>query len=345
MKRCTKCVLPETWAGINFDKEGVCNFCRDREDRKKIDWQAKEEEFKSILKKCQEKAKNTNVPYDCIVPFSGGKDSTYTLYTMVKKYNMKPLAATFNHFFLTEVIKENQEKVFKKLGVAHIMYTPDWQFITKLCAKSLRLTGDFCYHCHIGAYSFPMQIAAKYKIPLVVWGTSDYNLISDDNLPRDRKFFEGLILGGSKIEDMVGDGITLRDLQPFMYPSDEELKDIISINQGAYHLWNARKQAELIKKELGWKGHKVEGSYVDWDNVECLFVGVRDYIKFIRRGLGRSAQLASADIRHGVLTRDEALKIIEQYDGKRPDSLTQFLKDISMSEEEFMEISQRHKVV
>jgi N-acetyl sugar amidotransferase len=345
MKRCTKCVLPETWAGISFDKEGVCNYCRDREGRRKIDWQAKEEEFKAILKKCQEKAKNTNAPYDCVIPFSGGKDSTYTLYTLVKKYNMKPLAATFNHCFLTEVMKENHVRVFNQLGAAHIMYTPDWQIVKKLCAKSLRLTGDFCYHCHGGVYSFPMQIAAKYKIPAVIWGTSDYNLISDDNLPRDRKFFEKNVLGGVKMEDMVGDGITLRDLQPFMYPADEELKGIISINHGAYHLWNARQQSEIIKKELGWKGREVEGSYVDWDNVECSVVGVRDYIKFIRRGLGRSAQLASADIRHGVLTRDEALKIIEQYDGKRPDSLTGFLKDIGMSEEEFMEIAQRHKVV
>jgi len=345
MRRCKECVLPETFAGIQFDKDGVCNFCKDRKERKKIDWEAKDWGFKAILKDCRIKAIANNVPYDCVVPFSGGKDSTYTLYSMVTQYNMKPLAVTYNHFFLTEAIKENQEKVFKKLGVAHIMYTPDWKFVTKLCAKSLKLTGDFCFHCHAGAYSFPMQIAAKYKIPAVIWGTSDYNLMRDDVLPRDREFFEELVLGGRELEEMVGDGITLRDLQPFTYPSDEELKGIISINQGAYHLWNARKQAEIIKKELGWEGCKVEGSYVDWDNVECLYVGVRDYIKFIRRGFGRSCQLISADIRRGVYTREEALKIIEKYDGKRPDSLTAFLKMISMSEKEFMQIAQRHKVI
>jgi len=344
MKRCKQCVLPETFAGIEFDVNGVCNFCRDHKKRYDIDWEQKDEVFGSMLAEVRRIAMIKGVPYDVIVPFSGGKDSTFTLYTMVAKYGMKPLAVTFNHCFMTDVMMENHKKVLSQLGVAHIMYKPDWQLVKKLCAKSLRMLGDFCFHCHAGVYSFPMQIAAKYRIPALIWGTSGFNLIKDDNLKRDRNFFEKFVLGGTKIESMVGDGITLRDLQPFMYPSDEELKGILSINQGAYTFWNPRKQSEIIKKELGWKGRKVEGSYVDYDNVECSVIGIRDYIKFIRRGFGRSCQLASLDIMNGVMTRQKALKIIEKHDGKRPASLDKFLDDIEMTEMEFMAVAKRHKV-
>lgn len=342
MKRCVTCVLPKTFAGIEFDENGVCNICRSREERKKIDWQEREESFKVILQECKWRAESTNAPYDIVVPFSGGKDSTYTLYTMVRKYGMKPLVASFNHCFFTEVIKENQENVIKKLAVDHIMFTPNWEIVKKLCAKSFKLTGDFCWHCHCGVYAFPMQIAAKYKIPCVIWGSTDYTL--EDNVPIDKKRFETSISLGLKPEDMVQDGVTLRDLQPWVYPSDEELEGIISINHGAYELWDVRKQLEIIKKELDWRGSIVEGSYANHDKVECKYVGVRDYIKFIRRGYGRSAQLASVDIRDGLMSRGEALKIIEEYDGKKPGSLIWFLGDIGMTEEEFMAIAQKHKV-
>jgi len=342
MRRCTKCILPETFAGIEFDENGICNVCQSREERRKIDWQTREEEFKAILEECKSRAIRTNAPYDIVVPFSGGKDSTYTLYTMVKEYGMKPLVVSFNHCFFTEVIKENQEKTLRALAVDHIMFTPNWEIVKKLCAKSFRLTGDFCWHCHCGVYAFPMQIAAKYKIPSVIWGSTDYTL--EDNIPIDRKRFETDISLGVKPEDMVQDGITLNDLRPWVYPVDEELEGVISINHGAYEFWDVRKQLGIIKKELGWRGSIVEGSYANHDKVECKYIGVRDYIKFIRRGYGRSAQLASVDIRDGLMTREGALKVIEEYDGKRPSSLTEFLKDTGMIEEEFMWIAEKHKV-
>lgn len=347
MRRCTRCVLPETYAGIEFDENGVCNVCRiveERDKRKTEYWDKKEREFRAILEKYKEQAERQGNPYDCIVPFSGGKDSTYTLYTLTRIYNMTPLAVTFNHLFFRDIIKKNQQNILKKLGVDHIMFTPNWHVVKKICRKSFEITGDFCWHCHCGIYAYPMQIAVKYKIPLLIWGSTDYSTV--ESIPRDWTFFKQYVSLGLNPEDFVGDGITLRDLQPYMYPSENDLRDlgIIGINQGDYVRWNVRKQVELIKNELGWKESKVEGSFSDYDKIECKYIGVRDYIKFIRRRYGRSAQLASVDIRDGLMSREEALKIIEKYDGKRPDSLTDFLKDIDISEEKFRGIANRHKI-
>ena len=131
-----------------------------------------------------------------------------------------------------------------------------------------------------------------------------------------------------------------------MYPSEEDLKrvNIVGINQGDYIEWNVREQVALIKKELGWEEAEfIEGSYVNYDKIECKYIGVRDYLKFLKRGYGRTCQLASVDIRDGLLSRDEGLKLMEKYDGQRPDSLTPFLDDISLSEDEFMDIALKHK--
>ena len=338
MKRCTKCILPETYASIKFDEEGVCSICKQAEHKREIDWSTREKELKKILDKYKNLAKEWGNSYDCIVPFSGGKDSSYTLYMLKRVYGMKPLAVTFDHLFLTDVMKENRANVLRKLGVDLITFSPDWQVVKRLCVKSLNKTGDFCWHCHSGIFAYPTQIAVKYNIPLLIWGepsaeyTSYYTYDDDERL--DEKRFKDLIQMGIPVEEMTDDGMTLTDLSPYIFPSFDALKElnVSSIYLGSYIPWDSRKQVELIKRELGWKGGVVEGSFVDYDKVECKYIGVRDYLKYIKRGYGRTAQLASVDIRNGRMTREEALRLAEEYDGKRPASLDSFLEDIEMSE-------------
>jgi len=191
-----------------------------------------------------------------------------------------------------------------------------------------------------------MQIAVKYKIPLLVWGTTDYSLSEMSGL-RDWRFFQKYVNLEIRAEDTVDEEITLRDLAPQIYPSEKELKDlnIVGINQGNYFCWNVRRQVEFIKKELGWKGRKVEGSFVDYDKIECKYIGIRDYIKFIKRGFGRTCQLASVDIRDGLMAREKALKLIEEYNGKRPAMLDEFLEKMGITEEEFNKYALKHRVL
>ena len=95
MKYCTKCLLPETHETIEFDHEGVCNICRNHEFKKeKIDWGKKREDFRNIIQDYRGK-----YAYDCIVPFSGRKDSTYTLYQLVKEFCLKCLVVSFANVY------------------------------------------------------------------------------------------------------------------------------------------------------------------------------------------------------------------------------------------------------
>ena len=95
MKKCTKCLLPETHETINFDSKGTCNICTQQSDKKeKINWKTQKEELDKLISEHKGKYE-----YDCIVPFSGGKDSTWTLYYLIKEFNLNPLVVRFDHGF------------------------------------------------------------------------------------------------------------------------------------------------------------------------------------------------------------------------------------------------------
>lgn len=113
LRRCTRCFLPETHGTITFDAEGVCNICRQQEYKQtQIDWAAKKKELDDLIASHRDKS-----DYDCIIPFSGGKDSTWTLYYLIKEYGLRPLVVRFDHGFLRpNVIENTRDYVAGKLG-------------------------------------------------------------------------------------------------------------------------------------------------------------------------------------------------------------------------------------
>ncbi|MDP2586434.1 MAG: N-acetyl sugar amidotransferase, partial [Candidatus Komeilibacteria bacterium] len=171
LKRCSRCVMPETWESINYDAEGICNICRNSEIKKTIDWSSKKEEFKALV--AEYKGKGL---YDCIVPFSGGKDSTYTAYSLMKDYGLKPLVVSFDHGFYRPNMLDNRVRAQKVLGFDFLNFRTDWQIVKKLMLESLKRKGDFHWHGHTGSFAFPMQVAVRFKVPLVIWGepSSEY---------------------------------------------------------------------------------------------------------------------------------------------------------------------------
>ncbi len=352
MKRCSKCVMLETQDMISFDKDGVCATCRQIEYKQnKIDWDVREKEFRGLLDQYRGKG-----PYDCIVPFSGGKDSTFTAFTLVKKFNLRPLIVSFDHGFYRPNVLAYNERTVKMLGVDYMKFKSDWQTVKKLMRESLIRKGDIMWHSHCGIYAFPMHMAVALKVPLLIWGepTSEYvSYYSYEEYEQvDEKRFNRVVNLGINAEDMVGfldSSVTFRDLWAYTYPKLSDLRAIgyRSICLGNYIPWDTRKQSELIRTELDWQGDRVEGIPYErywYEKVEDAFQGIQDYLKWLKRGMSRMTHLASIDIRNGRMTRDEALKMIEKYEGYRPASLDVFLKAIGMSDEEFHEIALKHLV-
>ena len=351
LRRCTRCAMPETHETIEFDADGVCNVCRQHDYKKsQIDWAARERELIALIDQYRGK-----YDYDCIVPFSGGKDSTFTLYELVTRYKVKPLVVSFDHGFMRPTLLANSERTIKKLGVDFLKFRPNWRVVQLLMRESLKRKGDFCWHCHTGIFSYPMQIAVKFKVPLVFWGepsseyTSYYGYDEDEEVD-ERRFNRFINLGitADDMHGMLGNEVTRRDLEPFTYPPIAKLRELKlrSVCLGSYIPWNVKNQYELISRELAWQGDQVEGvpPGYEYEKIECAMQGVRDYLKFIKRGFSRATHLTSIDIRNQRMTRDQARTLIEQHEGQRPASLDVFLDYVGMTESEFLEIAMSHQV-
>lgn len=351
LKRCSRCILPETHETIVFDDKGVCNVCYQHEYKQAvIDWQVKKKELDNLIETYRGK-----YDYDCIVPFSGGKDSTWTLYYLVKEYGIKPLVVRFDHGFLRPTVQENTVRTIRRLGVDFHHFTPNWKVVQKLMLQSFLEKGDFCWHCHTGIFSYPMWVAIRYKVPLIFWGepSSEYTAYYSYDQPEevDEKRFNRFVNLGITAEDMfvrLQGTINQRELKPFMYPPLSELRKIgyRSVCLGSYVAWDVKRQVQIIKEELGWKGDEVENvpPGYEYEKIECYMQGVRDYIKYIKRGYSRPSHLASLDIRNGRMTRDHALEMINEYEGDRPPSLDLFLKFVGLTEKQFREIAMSHGV-
>ncbi len=340
LKYCLRCCTPETRADIVFDEMGICNMCVSAEHKMRINWKKREEEFVKILEDAKRKSPNT---YDCIVPISGGKDSTYQLHVLTKVYKMKVLAVTFSHNWFSEVGKQNLQNSLDKFNVDHIMFTPNRSLVNKLAKCSLYKIGDSCWTCHAGVGSFPLSVAVKFRIPLMIWGESvaEAGRIStyDDSVVQyDRDYFTKI---SAKIyaEEMANEEIPLKDLVMFQLPSHEEIDEagVVGIHLGDFIFWDNERQTEFIKKEYGWKEDNIEGAYKKYKSVECRMVGVHDYACFVKRGFGRATEQASQDVRAGLMTRAEGFEIAKEVDKAPPQkALSYYLNITGLSEEEFV---------
>lgn len=350
LRRCVKCGIPETYETVEFNAAGVCNICLQRDFREsEIDWGARKAELDQLIEGYRGRH-----AYDMIVPFSGGKDSTWTLHYLVKEYGIKPLVVQFDHGFMRPNLRENNERTFRKLGVDVHTFRPNWRVVKRVMLEALIRKGDFCWHCHTGIFAYPMWVALKEEVPLVMWGepSSEYTAYYDyrDNEIEevDETRFNRYVNLGITAEDMAGmirDGFEFdeRDLKPFTYPPRRDLKRLgyRSVCLGSYTQWDTKRQSEIIMQDLGWQGDRVEGmpeGMYTYEKIECWMQGVRDYIKFLKRGYSRVTQMTALDLRNGRMDKQTADAIVEQYEGRRPPSLELFLEYLDLDENEFNKI-------
>jgi len=350
LKRCKKCVVPETDADTVIHENGICSGCVSAETKKAINWEDRRAQLKEILEAAKKNAKGS---YDCIVPVSFGKDSSYQLYVLRKEFNMNPLAVSFDHQWFTEELLENRRNVTRKLGVDLLLFSPRYETVLKLARAGIKRMGDICWHCHAGVGAWPVQMAVKFNIPLMIWGEPrcEYGETEEYSYNKIQKYntdqFIELFVKGHSYQEMLEEGLTIEEIQPYIFPTEGEIRrvGINSIYLGSFISWDTRKQVEIVKRELGWKEAPfVEGLYRCDSEMECKYSGVHDYMWYIKRGFSRTTNYASLDIRQGYLTRDDALKLIKRHEGHRPESLSLFLKEINMSEDEFIEETQKHCV-
>jgi N-acetyl sugar amidotransferase len=349
IKYCINCLYPETKPDLSFDENGFCSACMAAEEKDKgIDWKKREEDFFEIIK--HYKKSGGEIGWDCIVPVSGGKDSTYQAYFMKEICGMNPLCVCFETTAVTELGRKNLDNL-SKMGMDVIHFKKNNDVYQKMVVESFKRVGDEMWPNHIGIFTIPVMVAVKFNIPLIIWGENSQQEYGGPNLESvkssvlNRKWLEefgGLL--GHRIQDMIGvNGITEKELTPYIYPSDEEINrvGVTGIFLGSYFFWDARRQLEIVKK-YGFRVKEdgpTEGTYTNYENIDEKLVSLHDYLKFVKYGFGRATDHVNIDIRNKRITREEGLELVKKYDGKYPHfGVDSFVEYSGMSKIEIDEI-------
>jgi N-acetyl sugar amidotransferase len=351
MKFCKNCVMPDTKPDLSFDENGVCSACNSYQQRETIDWDKKKAELMELLDKYRSKDSSK---WDCIVPVSGGKDSTYQVIKMLE-FGMTPLCVTATTCHLSDIGKRNIQNI-KDLGVDYIEVSPNPKIRRKLNKIGLTQVGDISWPEHAGIFTIPVRAAVNYKVPLLIWGENSQNeyggpaAASKDNVLTRRwlEEFGGLL--GMRVSDLIGqEEITQKDLILYTYPSDDELARIgvTGLFLGHYIPWDGYTNA-LLSQAYGFETyHKyVESNFVNYENLDNYQTGIHDYFKYLKFGFGRATDIVSVHLRRGRLTREDAVNIVKMHDGNFPwtylgKPLKEILEPIDMTVDEFIAVCDR----
>ncbi len=313
---------------ILFDDDGFCSACRYSEKKdKEINWKEREEELKALC----DKFRRDDGCYDCIVPGSGGKDSTYASHILKYKYNMHPLTVTWAPHLYTDVGWGNFQKWINS-GFDNILFHPNGKTHRLLT----RLAFDNLLHPFqpfiLGQKNIGAKFAALYNISLVFYGEneSEYgNPILDNLTPlRNTKYAAGekndnMFLGGVKVKELK-EKYSLEQVDLFPYlPLDPKIyeKKKIQVNYlGYYSKWDPQEAYYFASEHTGFKANseRTEGTYSKYNSIDDKTDPYHYFTTFIKFGIGRASYDASQEIRNHKITREEGVALVRKYDHEFP---------------------------
>ena len=351
MRYCKRCLYGDNHPlGLVIDNDGVCSGCRVHEERDTLEWEAREAALGRLFDTYRSK---TKVNYDCIIPVSGGRDSYFIVDTVKNKFGMNPLLVTYNKHYNSRIGIQNLSYLRTLFDCDIFTLTLDPRALKRLTRASIEHCGSIYWHCLAGQTVLPVRIAAGYKIPLIVWGMhqgcDQVGMYSHlDEVEMTRRYRHEHDLMGFEAEDFIGkEGLTTRDMQPFMYPHDKEIEiiGIRGIYLGNYIRWDSKAQHEKMIARFGYQTAKLQRTFDTYNDVDCLhYTGLHDYIKYLKFGYGKVVDHAVREIRLKRLTRKEGLKLSAQFlKDEVPTDTELFLEWLGMTESELFRTLDAHR--
>lgn len=354
MQYCSTCVYPAVAATpLTFDEHGSCSGCRVAREKTVVDWDERLEMLKETVE-----AYRSDSNYDLVIPVSGGKDSYFQTHVAVNVLGLKPLLVTYHGNNYLPEAEGNLKRMREVFDCDHFIFRPSRDVLIKMNRIGFKLQGDMNWHAHCGIFTVPVQVAARYRIPIVLWGEHGFSELGGMHSHND---FIEFTAKGRKEHGLRGydwdcftdegleaqgrpdlkEGLTAKDLLWGMYPSDDEIDEVgvRGLHLNNYVPWKPNDHVQLAIEKYGWEPARqpFERTYRAISNLDDMHEnGIHDYLKFIKFGYGRCTDHACKDIRSGKMTREEGIELVKQYDHVKPRrDLERWLKYVDMTEEEF----------
>lgn len=342
MKYCTVCITPDTRPSIVLDADGVCNACAAHRSKKNIDWHDRERAFRDVVEHAQSRSRG----YDCLIPVSGGKDSTWQVVKCLE-YGLKPLAVTWKSPARTEIGARNLTNLIN-LGVDHIDYQVSPAVERKFLYESFVRCGSTAVPMHLALFNIPLTLAVRLDIPLVIWGENsafEYGGTEEERrgFRLDRRWLLRFgVTQGTTAEDWISDMLTRRELTPYFGPSDAEMdaKGVLAVFLGYYFPWDP--EASLaVARANGFRARDQgpKTGYYDYADIDDDFISIHHYLKWYKFGFTRSFDNLSIEIRNGRLSRDAAIAWLRDRGDEAPhEDVASFCQFVGMTRERFFQV-------
>lgn len=362
VKFCKKCVMSNQRPRISFDENGICSACRNTENYKNtIDWNKREEELVALL----DQHRKSDGSWDVVVPSSGGKDSAYVAHQLKHRYGMNPLTVTWAPLRYTDIGFKNYQAMCDA-GFTNLLCNPNGIIHRKLARLCLEELGDAFHVFVLGQISYAFHIATKFNIGLVMFGENgeaEYagnpEVVDVPFIPSEkwtRIYFKGntlqdLIRYGIENKDYLSeDDINEADLKFYTPPPIEEMEKAGILGKhffGYYKKWSPQESYYYAAENTGFKANKerTEGTYTKYASLDDKMDGMHYFMKFIKFGFGRCTDDCSHEVRDGHISREEAVALVNRYDGEFPKRYFQdFLEYLDITEEHFWQIADSYRL-
>lgn len=351
MQVCSRCLYGSNHPlHITFDERGICSGCQIHEEKDKLDWSERGEKLRLILDGYKNKSGSN---YDCIVPVSGARDSFFIVDVLKNTYGMNPLLVTYNKQWNTAVGMRNLSNLRIKLNCDLMMLTINPATVKKITRSTFRKFGSIYWHCIAGQTAYPVQVAVKFKIPLIIWGVhqgvDQVGMFSHlDEVEMTRKYRKEHDLMGYEAEDLVSDFDLIQDddILPYKYPDNREIEQVgvRGIYLSNFIRWDSRSQHEKMIEKYGYETAAQCRTFDSYNDVDCWnYSDVHDYMKYLKHGYGKVIDHATREIRLGKMTRSDGVLLAEKFMNTTPKNLDLFLKWLGITENSFNYLADQHR--
>jgi N-acetyl sugar amidotransferase len=337
---CNNCLNMSTRPRITFDKRGWCNACQWMEEKKSLDWTFREQELINILNQ----HRSENGGFDCVVPVSGGKDGSYVSYKLKHEYGMNPLTVTVKPPLSLE-LGDNNLKNFINSGYDHIHISPGYEAM-RLLNKTGFIEMGFPYYGWLTAImTSVIRMAINMNISLIFYGESgevEYGGSSEtkNTAIYDIEYMKRVYLSGGHQKVLEKSALSESELYFFKFPGkkDFESSKLNFAHWSYFEDWDSYRNYLVAKEHCGLEEAEVSntGTFTNFAQNDQALYSLHAYMMYLKLGFGRATQDAGIEIRRGAMTRDQAVNLVNLYDGFYPEEYVQtYLEYYQMTQAEF----------